>query len=434
MTAAIIFGGPFACLFIVALMLLHPEYILFLYGVSLGFPDFAISLAGIINLRLDDLMILFLLIRLVITLEQVNTTPDQKNIVLIYGTFFAYALFSASVMTFFGYPPDSYPLIRDVGGVSLFLVLTYSVRSERSFSFLVSGMVVGGIALVVQVVMNFQNIAIQSLTRSSQLKDLTAFGTWNPNTVGQAGLLMTFVAGFLACVPAKGSRMVSVLCAALAAVFACLPAAIFARGATIGVLVGWLLFLLLIRSWKLLVVIVAFGAAAFSSWYRVFGKLIQSAADVDIKTGQGFSKRYDLWRIAGDLISQKPLLGHGFGQEARLYQEINGQAMSHDAYLSVWIELGLVGLCLLLLLLFCYIRPAVRSLLAVRNNSGYALVLGLSAGLCVESIVGMGLYGEKFVTIGLALMCVALGVMERRDAAPRFSAGGEALLKDEGGT
>src|ERR1017187_8700264 len=56
-----------------------PEYGLFLYGLALGFPDIAIPLGTAINLRMDDVLIIFFLLRSVLW-RPAPLAPGQRKI------------------------------------------------------------------------------------------------------------------------------------------------------------------------------------------------------------------------------------------------------------------------------------------------------------------------------------------------------------------
>src|ERR1700722_1531105 len=57
-----------------------PEYGLFAYGAALGLPDLAVTLGTAINLRLDDALIVFFLLRSFLW-SLAPLTPAQRSIV-----------------------------------------------------------------------------------------------------------------------------------------------------------------------------------------------------------------------------------------------------------------------------------------------------------------------------------------------------------------
>jgi len=68
-----------AILLVLAAFWAKPEYGLFFYGLTLGFPDIAIPLATAINLRLDDGLIVFFLLRSLLW-SPAPLTPGQRSI------------------------------------------------------------------------------------------------------------------------------------------------------------------------------------------------------------------------------------------------------------------------------------------------------------------------------------------------------------------
>lgn len=72
--------------------------------------------------------------------------------------------------------------------------------------------------------------------------------------------------------------------------------------------------------------------------------------------------RFMMWKVAGDLIHDNPLLGVGIGDERNMYQkvllkksselknDISGFSDFHNTYLQITVEAGIVGL-----LMFCFV-------------------------------------------------------------------------------
>ena len=88
------------------------------------------------------------------------------------------------------------------------------------------------------------------------MKSAATFGTWNPNTIGQAALLLVFAAGLGGIIFSK-TVMNRIFWPCLAAGFALVPALVFVRGTSISIAAGFLLFLCLMRRWKWVLVFAA---------------------------------------------------------------------------------------------------------------------------------------------------------------------------------
>lgn len=412
MISILILGSFIAALIVLVVLVIRPEYILLLYGLSIGFPDISANVGGVINIRLDDLLIILLFIRLVITLKPLSVTELQKKIISVYLIFLSYCLLSGALIVIFGGNVDSYVLIRDMGGGFTFVVLLLSVNSERSFRLFLFGLLLAGLAICFQVTQHFNEIALESLTDSNQIKDASSFSSWNPNTVGGYGILFSFssaMAWYIS--PAKNWRKLS--WSMMPVFFISLPLFTFARGATVSLVCGWILFLVFMRKWKVLLSAVGIAALLFAVWYQTFGDIISAAFDIDLKTGKGFSSRYDLWGNAFSLIKQSPLWGHGYGQEARLFILTYGRGMSHNAYFSILVELGLFGLLVLLWQLYNYYYAAIRLFRKNRPNMGSYLIIAFMTSICIDSLSGSGLYGSKYITLLLAIIAVFIGFLEK---------------------
>jgi len=110
--------------------------------------------------------------------------------------------------------------------------------------------------------------------------------------------------------------------------------------------------------------------------------------------------RWDIWRGAFQIIDAHPLLGIGAGNFPYVSPEYSGQAaflaangsgaVAHNMFLSVWSELGPVGLALFVGMLVLAFK---RALVLVRRGS--VLGAGLLFGLLVYTLMGLTLTWEQ---------------------------------------
>lgn len=99
------------------------------------------------------------------------------------------------------------------------------------------------------------------------------------------------------------------------------------------------------------------------------------------------------WKCAIEIISKKPLFGHGSGEEIGLLKEKylqKGMMLSyaeafntHNQYLSILIKNGLFGLVLFLLMLGYYFRLAIKD----KNFVYLSFLIMLSIGFFTENII-----------------------------------------------
>jgi O-antigen ligase len=121
--------------------------------------------------------------------------------------------------------------------------------------------------------------------------------------------------------------------------------------------------------------------------------------------------------MAIQAIETKPLTGHGFGQELCYLTQIGSEGVAHDDYLTVWLELGLGGLLLFLVVIFQFVCAGLQLCRKPQFQRYGALILAVIAALCLDSLGLPTLYWEKLPTITLSLAIALVGLCEVDEAA-----------------
>ena len=400
-----------AILLLLAVFWVKPEYGLFLYGLALGFPDIVFPLGTAINLRLDDGLIVFFLFRS-FSWSPASLTSGQRSIFKWQASLAAACGLSALVGLARGNPPAAYETLKMTGCVVILIALPRLLQSERRLRFLAAGLMCAGIALMFQIRQRLGGSPAIVLGSFQELKNAAAFTTWNPNTIGQASMLLVFAAG-IGWITFKRSRIHSGLWFCFATAFSLIPALVFARGAGISIAAGYVFFLCLVRRWKFALVFLMIGVSILGYLRSVDNELVDSATRVDITTGEGFSHRFDRWDMAMGAIGSDPFLGHGFGREWTYLSDIGSEGRAHNAYMTVWIELGFGGLALLLAATYRFVTCAVSLYRDLEFQMHGALLLALSVTLCIDSFGSSTLYWEKLPTIALSIGIALIGISER---------------------
>ena len=391
----------------------HIDYGLFLYAFALGFPEFALPLGSTINLRVDDVLILLFLAR---TILWTPAAPSrlQRTILTGQALFLAACLLSIAVETARGTPPAGYEAAKMAGCAAIFLALPRLVQSERRLRFFLAGLMCAGVALATQVFMHLGASSPNDYANFQEVKSAATFSTWNPNTIGQAAVLLVFAAGLGGIIFSK-TLASKILWPCLAFGFALVPGFVFVRGTTFSIVAGFILFLCLMRRWRW---VFLFGAACLSVFLYLHSSgrpLAQDATTVNLSTGEGFSHRFDRWDMAFQAIRSQPLVGQGFGQELAYLSLIGSEGRAHDAYLTVWLELGLGGLLLFLAAIYQFFRAGYFLYGDPRFQLHGALILALLFALGLDSLGLPTLYWEKLPTIALSLAVAIVGICERND-------------------
>jgi O-antigen ligase len=415
---------PTLCLEIGVAMLLgtailwtKAEYGLFLYAFALGFPDLAYPLGTTINLRVDDVLILLFLARTILWWPA-PLSRGQRNILMWQAIFLAACLLSIAVETAQGTPPQGYVTVKMAGCAVIVLVLPRLMQSERRLRFFLAGLMCGGVALAIQIHQHLAETASNAIANFQELKSAATFTTWNPNTIGQAAVLLVFGAG-LGGVMFSKTLANRILWPCLAMGFAIMPALVFVRGTSLSIAVGLILFLCMMRRWKWVLVFAAACLCAILYLHSLDRQLIEDATTINLTSGEGLSHRFDRWDMAFQAVQIEPIFGHGFGQELPYLTLIGSEGRAHDAYLTVWIELGLAGVLLFLATIFQFVHAGLSLYRNPRFQLNGALIVSLTVVLGLDSLGLSTLYWEKLPTIALAVALGVIGMCERND--PEFA-------------
>ena len=158
----------------------------------------------------------------------------------------------------------------------------------------------------------------------------------------------------------------------------------FSRRAYLGALVGTLTVALFKRTWSVVVIIVALV---------LFGNFFIPH--------QAFTRMETIWRI-GDVSRLKewswllgrflksPVLGFGYGSTGPVSVTFNiaGGSHTHNYYLQVLVELGILGLLFYLWMIFSAIKLCISTFGRLQDNYLKGVVMGSMAGFTAMTIVG----------------------------------------------
>ena len=398
------------------------KLLLLLYGVTLGFPDAVVPVLGVsenINVRLCDLIVPLLLLGGAARKQLLHWPKPQKKIAVAMGGFLAMCVASWCWCMSRGARVDPYWFYRVVGAIVTFYALQLAVQNRATLLAFSDGLLIGGAALIVQVGSKLPQILALGQVSYWRVKGVAGFDSWNPNALGVASSVLAFVAGIRLYRHPPKTRLCKIGLVGLTATFVLVPGMIFSRAAFVGCATAWLAFLLCTRRASALIVGALTGSVLLVLWMGPQAYALENAANIQVSTGQGFSERYALWAFALQLLSEKPLLGHGFATEIPLYYDRIGHGMPHNAFLSVAVELGIAGLLIFAHLLACFIRP-LRRLFHASLRRPIVLLLGCFVlNLAIQSLFADGLYGDKHVFIGLAMIASVTGMLAHEEARCR---------------
>lgn len=168
----------------------------------------------------------------------------------------------------------------------------------------------------------------------------------------------------------------------------------FSRGGYVGLLVGMIVVGLFKSRWLL-----AVAAVLVIGWQTLLPVAVQERIAMttgDAAEGQTFEPsaqdRINLWEDAMVLFKQNPITGTGF----QTYESMGrlGYADTHNYYVKVLAETGVVGFCLFLVLLWKLFRTGMNLFFITEDPFWRGLSLGFIALLA--STVVLNLFGDRW--------------------------------------
>lgn len=167
----------------------------------------------------------------------------------------------------------------------------------------------------------------------------------------------------------------------------------YSRGAYVAALVV-LMFFGLVKKRSLMILVVILVIA----WQTILpSSVVQRITMTKTEEGQierSAAIRLDLWDHALDLFWKKPIFGVGFGgYEFTMPEELRWKD-THNYYLKMMSEQGVIGLGLLLIVLFLAFRSGWKLLKVGRNDFERGLGLGFAG--CVLASISTNFFGDRW--------------------------------------
>ncbi len=197
----------------------------------------------------------------------------------------------------------------------------------------------------------------------------------------------------------------------------------FSRGAYLAVVVSVIL-LGLVKDRKLIVV----AAVFLLTWQTVVPAAVTQRVnmthDQDGQLEASAQERVDLWTNAERTFSQYPIFGEGFAT-FQYGEHVDDLKDTHNYYVKVLVETGLIGFVIVLSLLQQMFSVSVRLFRKARDPLYRGLGLGLL--VCLSSLAITNFFGDRWTYLEInGLLWILLGAAVRAQAL-----GEEAPVKQE---
>lgn len=328
-------------------------------------------------------------------------------------------LFLAWNCATYWWSPDSDATLTRVGTLTLILVTVVALTltaDRRSTYSAINGLIAGGLAASFYV-----RTSYQSRDATGEIR-ISALGANANDLGGQLAIAaIASLAVAFAMSPEKQLRRTMYFAAGLGIAFSALSTG--SRTALIALLTGTMVTLLVQRKasfsrlFAISVGIVAVGWLAYKALdQRILDRLGSTGDSVAIGD---LNSRVDTWKLAIGLTRQNPLFGWGSGSSTEVLQQGgSGLAVTHSTWIGTALELGFIGLIVLLALFVLPMRTTWKSpyrwtltpLFAVLIVMGTTLsweyrkilwlVIGIGLSACISHINSQGVRQDASHPVG----------------------------------
>jgi len=168
----------------------------------------------------------------------------------------------------------------------------------------------------------------------------------------------------------------------------------FSRGAYLAVLAG-LFFMGLVKDKRILILLFVF----LIFWRSLVPVAVVERIDMT-RNEQGeledsAAQRIVLWNIAWNMFKESPIIGKGFDTF-----QIHTEADTHNMYMKILAEMGVMGLLAFLFLLYQAFFVGWRLYKAAKDN--FFKSLGLGFCTCVLSLMITNAFGDRWTYLSMA--------------------------------
>jgi len=301
--------------------------------------------------------------------EFVSTHPAATWLISLLPAWAAMSLLWAEVA-----PPATSAAAKYAVNGALFLIVYTAVKTRRHVV-----LVLGAFVLSAAFSAAYGLVAPAEATGYSDDLERVSGPIGDPNALARvlvAGLVLAFLLAVIDVLsPVK--RLIAASAAFLCAAGLVLTAS---RGGLIALVCALVAALVFSGRWRAQVTVLALAVGLLAVGY--YAGIASPDARERITASDGGSGRTDLWRVGWQVVEDHPVLGAGAGNFGEVSKSYLGDAgllrrsdlivstsnVLHNTYLGTLVELGIVGACLLLMILGfslgCLVRAARTSMRA----------------------------------------------------------------------
>ena len=156
--------------------------------------------------------------------------------------------------------------------------------------------------------------------------------------------------------------------------------------------------------------------------------------------GSSIKRRIAIWKFTTLIIKDHPLLGSGLGTfkynslkyQAKFFEQGDNRALypygvadkTHNEYLQLWAELGIIGLAIFIWLMITYFNYGIRYLKREKNVQKQGIVIGLMgavAAVLVDGIFGFPLHLPATIVLFWLALALTFAMINREAGAKEIN-------------
>lgn len=321
----------------------YKEIILYLWGFSIGLPDIAYNFNDIVNIRIDDFLVVVLFILIFFKGKLREFTLYQKQYLVIFVPLLIFIAISL-IWTLRNIGDiDLYPVFRFLGICAAFFTIHNYVDSENVFRRLLFSICFGGFICILLQYDKFIEILNTDTTYHGYryIKSNISPSTWNANTLGTFCLMLTgfSIINLSLGIKNKIIRFVQYL---FLIIFILVPFIGFHRTVAISMIVSFAILFLMKPNRNHIIIISMLLCSVYIS-KNIFPKAFDAAIEeLNLREGRSVTTRTYLWEKSLEFFKENPF-GIGYSAEKEYFKRRIGHGVSHNVFLSSFVELGIIG-------------------------------------------------------------------------------------------
>lgn len=374
-----------------------------------------------------DILMLGTVLGLVLKGQPVIPKAGINKVLLVFAVFCYFSLWEGSFFIDAPFPLwISDPRLSDWKNymeMFLFALIVASTIKEKKQ--MVMLLVVMGLSVLVVNRAFYSTMSGRDLSHFSYaVRDAGPLGYAGVNGLAAfEAIVISFLIGFYSSVKKWLPRIVILL--VIASCVYCLLYA-FSRGGYVGLLVGMVTVGLFRSRW-----LIPLAAVLVLSWQTLLPQSVQERITMttdDAAEGQQFDSsaqdRLVLWHDALELFKRNPISGTGFDTYGSMGR-VGGYRDTHNYYIKVLAEMGVIGLMLYLALLWKMTTTGLKLLRATDDPFWRGIALGFLA--MMGSIIVSNFFGDRWTYqqldgyIWIILGCVIRGLINLQEQSESAS-------------